>query len=64
MSVSGICSKDCWWQRQAGVPHEAGCPHHRTCTSPVEQGTLLLQAQAVWGEKEEVCTRMHCGLQP
>ena len=27
--MEGLCLQDCWWQRQARLPHEAGYPHHR-----------------------------------
>merc|ERR1719354_563030 len=41
--IQGIHLPYLWWKRQARFPHEAGSPHHWTCASPSQQGTLLLQ---------------------
>ena len=51
------------WQRQAGIPHEAGSAYQRACTPFAHQGALVLPPPQKGREEAQVHPWLHCGQQ-
>lgn len=58
---AGVRGADYWWERQAGVPHEARCAHRWQSEAALVEGTVLFQTTTYGTKETQVCSWVYSG---